>query len=84
MIPGRALIIVGSIGGLLTANLLRRGGWEVTVFERAAGDLSDRGAGIGTRDALFAALQRAGMNLDASIGVAARSRLGIDRTGSAV
>jgi 2-polyprenyl-6-methoxyphenol hydroxylase-like FAD-dependent oxidoreductase len=81
---GRALVIGGSIGGLLAANLLRKTGWDVIVFERACGDLSDRGAGIGTRDALFVVLQRAGLQLDASIGVEARSRLGVDRNGAVV
>jgi 2-polyprenyl-6-methoxyphenol hydroxylase-like FAD-dependent oxidoreductase len=84
MTPGRALVIGGSIGGLLTANLLRTDGWEVTVFERASGDLSDRGAGIGTRDALFAVLRRAGLWIDASIGVEVRSRLGVDRAGTVI
>jgi 2-polyprenyl-6-methoxyphenol hydroxylase-like FAD-dependent oxidoreductase len=84
MTPGRALIIGGSIGGLLAANLLRRSGWDVSVFERASGDLSDRGAGIGTRDALFTVLRNAGLYLDAAIGVEVRSRLGIDREGRTV
>jgi len=33
----RALIIGGSVGGLFTANLLRRAGWTVQVFERSEG-----------------------------------------------
>jgi 2-polyprenyl-6-methoxyphenol hydroxylase-like FAD-dependent oxidoreductase len=32
--PRRALIIGGSLGGLLTACLLRRDGWRVDIFER--------------------------------------------------
>ena len=65
----RALIIGGSVGGLLTANLLRSIGWDVAVFERTKNSLHDRGAGIGTRDELFAVLRRAGVHLDSSIGV---------------
>ena len=44
----RALVIGGSLGGLLAAHLLRREGWDVTVFERNADDLTGRGAGIST------------------------------------
>ncbi|MFM0397342.1 NAD(P)-binding protein, partial [Paraburkholderia phytofirmans] len=29
----RAVVIGGSLGGLLTANTLRAAGWEVDVFE---------------------------------------------------
>ena len=56
----RALIIGGSIGGLFAAQFLRQAGWEVAVFERSAGDLADRGAGLNTSAELFEALARAG------------------------
>ena len=42
----RAGIIGGSIAGCATAALLHRAGWEVTVFERARGEIQERGAGI--------------------------------------
>ncbi len=42
----RALVIGGSLGGLLAAHLLRSSGWDVTVFERNPDDLTGRGAGI--------------------------------------
>jgi 2-polyprenyl-6-methoxyphenol hydroxylase-like FAD-dependent oxidoreductase len=80
----RALVIGGSVGGLVAANLLRTIGWDVEVFERAEGDLGDRGTGVGTRDELFAVLARAGVRLDASIGVDVRSRLCLDCGGSIV
>ena len=48
-----------------------------TVFERAAGDLGDRGTGIGTREELFAVMRRIGVPVDASIGVAVRGRVGL-------
>ena len=38
----RALIIGGSLGGLLAAHLLRSADWEVTVFERNPDDLTGR------------------------------------------
>ncbi|MGP0094776.1 MAG: FAD-dependent monooxygenase [Xanthobacteraceae bacterium] len=42
----RAIIVGGSMSGLLAALLLQRRGWEVAVFERVATELSGRGAGI--------------------------------------
>ena len=50
MATRRALVIGGSLGGLLAANLLRHAGWHVTVFERNAEDLTGRGAGIAASD----------------------------------
>ena len=79
-----ALIIGGSVGGLFAANLLRAAGFEVAVFERAAGDLGDRGTGIGTRDELFGVMRRLGLSVDSSIGVAVEGRTGLDRNGRAI
>lgn len=42
----RAVVVGGSIGGLTTALLLRRLGFEVSVFERTPEDLDGRGGGI--------------------------------------
>jgi hypothetical protein len=55
----------------------------VQVYERTEADLSDRGAGIGTREELFAVLARIGAHLDpaSTSTVAARARL--DRNGTA-
>ncbi len=78
----RALIIGGSVGGLFAASLLRSIGWDVRVFERAAGDLGDRGAGIGTREELFAVMRRIGLPVDASTGVQVQGRVALDRDGS--
>jgi len=76
-----ALVIGGSLGGLFAANLLQTVGWDVTVFERAKGDLAGRGAGLGTRAELFDVMRRIGVDLDASIGAEVRSRIGLDRNG---
>ncbi|MGB3354728.1 MAG: FAD-dependent monooxygenase [Mycobacterium sp.] len=42
----RAVVVGGSIGGLTTALLLRRLGFDVEVFERTPTDLDGRGGGI--------------------------------------
>ena len=42
----RALVVGGSIGGLTAALLLRRLGFDVTVFERTPDNLDGRGGGI--------------------------------------
>jgi 2-polyprenyl-6-methoxyphenol hydroxylase-like FAD-dependent oxidoreductase len=42
----RVGIVGGSIGGCAAAIVLRRAGFDVTVFERSAGALRDRGHGI--------------------------------------
>lgn len=78
----RALVIGGSVSGLFVANLLRTIGWEVTVFERARGDLAGRGAGLGIHEALFAVMRRIGIRIDDSIGVEVRSRIALDRSGN--
>lgn len=62
----RAIVIGGSIGGLLAAHQLLAIGWEVQVFERSADDLADRGAGISTHQAIFDAASRAGLVFDTS------------------
>jgi 2-polyprenyl-6-methoxyphenol hydroxylase-like FAD-dependent oxidoreductase len=78
----RALVIGGSLAGLFAANLLRTIGWDVAVFERSRGDLSDRGAGLGAQPELFAVMRHIGIRLDDSIGVEVSSRICLDRTGN--
>jgi len=80
----RALVIGGSVGGLFAAHLLRHIGWDVAVFERADGDLGDRGTGIGTREELFAVMRRIGLASDASIGIDVEGRVGLDRGGRVI
>lgn len=77
----KALVIGGSVGGLFATHLLRSAGWEVAVYERAAGSLGDRGTGIGTREDLFAVMRRIGLAADPSIGVAVRGRIGLGHDG---
>jgi 2-polyprenyl-6-methoxyphenol hydroxylase-like FAD-dependent oxidoreductase len=77
-----ALIVGGSLGGLLAANLLRSIGWTAEVFERVGDDLASRGAGIGTHEELLEIMHRVGIKVDASIGVHPESRTCLDRSGA--
>jgi 2-polyprenyl-6-methoxyphenol hydroxylase-like FAD-dependent oxidoreductase len=77
-----AIVVGGSVGGLFAANLLRLAGWKVRVFERARGDLSDRGAGIGTKSDLFAVLGRIGIERDPSMEFTVHTRQVLGRDGS--
>jgi 2-polyprenyl-6-methoxyphenol hydroxylase-like FAD-dependent oxidoreductase len=78
----RALIIGGSLGGLLAANLLARDGWDVEVFEQADEALAGRGAGIISHPELFRVLQIIGVTLDDSYGVDIPLRATYDRSGA--
>lgn len=78
----RVLIIGGSLGGLLAANLLLRAGWDVHVYERVAEELEGRGAGIVTHPELMEALEAAGIAIDDSIGVKVEKRVTIAHDGS--
>ncbi|MGU7772655.1 FAD binding domain-containing protein [Burkholderia sp. MR1-5-21] len=80
----KAAIIGGSLGGLFTANLLLRNGWDVDVFERVPEELSGRGAGIVTHPELFEVMLAAGVRLDESIGVKVESRITLAQDGSIV
>ena len=77
----RALVIGGSLGGLLAAHLLRREGWDVTVFERNADDLTGRGAGISTHPQLLDILARVGIDFDESMGIRVESLICLDPSG---
>ena len=80
----RALIIGGSLGGLLAANLLVRAGWDVEVFEQASEELAGRGAGIISHPVLFHALEYIGVPLDDSYGVDIPLRGTLDRSGAMI
>ena len=80
----RALVIGGSLGGLIAAHLLRSVGWDAVVFERNAEDLISRGAGIGTHQHLIDILRRVGIAFDESMGVKVAKVLCLDRDGKIV
>jgi len=81
---GRALVIGGSLGGLLAANVLARGGWDVEVFEHSSEELTGRGAGIISHPELFQALARIGIRTDESYGVDVPLRVTFDRSGATI
>ncbi len=76
--PRRAVIIGGSMAGLFAQLYLARVGWHADVYERTAGQLSARGAGIVTHPELRAALADVGIATDADFGVALQERVVLD------
>jgi 2-polyprenyl-6-methoxyphenol hydroxylase-like FAD-dependent oxidoreductase len=81
MAPRRALVIGGSLGGLLAAHLLRSAGWDAVVFERNAEDLTGRGAGISTHPQLIDILRRVGIDFDESMGIKVDTVICLDQQG---
>jgi 2-polyprenyl-6-methoxyphenol hydroxylase-like FAD-dependent oxidoreductase len=76
----RALIVGGSMSGLLAGIMLDRRGWAVDIFERVTSELSGRGAGIVAQGELIARLD--GLGLDTrELGVAITTRKILDREG---
>ncbi len=64
---GKVAVVGGSIAGCAAALAAHRGGAdEITVYERASGDLADRGVGLAVHDARYAELESAGY-LDAGM-----------------
>ena len=78
----RALVIGGSLGGLLAAHLLRSTGWDAVVFERNAEELASRGVGLGTHPQLGAVLRRAGIDFDETMGIRVPKVICLDRNGN--
>lgn len=79
----KAIIVGGSMAGLLAGNMLVRQGWSVEVLERTKEGLEARGAGIVPQRSLLAALARAGVTVRPDIGIRIRSRVAYDRSGAA-
>ena len=77
---GRALIVGGSMSGLLAAIMLRRRDWEVEVFERVDSELAGRGAGIVAQPELIAHLDALGLDVR-DLGVQITGRQLLDRDG---
>ena len=77
----RILVVGGSLGGLMAANVLLRAGHEVQVLERSPRSLQGRGAGIVTHDSLRTALRAAGAVVDDTLGVPVDVRVVLDTLG---
>jgi 2-polyprenyl-6-methoxyphenol hydroxylase-like FAD-dependent oxidoreductase len=84
MAPRRALVIGGSLGGLLVAHLLRSIGWDTVVFERNDEELASRGVGLGTHPQLIAIIRRAGIAFDETMGIQLRRAVCLARDGTAL
>ena len=79
----KAIIVGGSMGGMLAGNMLVRQGWRVEILERTKEGLEARGAGIVPQRSLLAALKRAGVTVRPDIGIRVTKRVAYDRSGVA-
>jgi 2-polyprenyl-6-methoxyphenol hydroxylase-like FAD-dependent oxidoreductase len=77
----RALVIGGSMSGLLAALALARRGITVDVFERAAEPLTGRGAGIVAQPELKEVLRTLGLEADRDLGIEVPARVMYGRDG---
>ena len=76
----RAVVIGGSMSGLLNGLLLRRAGWAVDIYERVESELSGRGAGIVAQAELIVRLE--GLSLPThELGVQITTRKILDASG---
>jgi 2-polyprenyl-6-methoxyphenol hydroxylase and related FAD-dependent oxidoreductases len=75
----RAVIVGGSLGGLLSAITLRAAGWQVEVFETSPNELESRGGGVVLQPDVLDALQFGGVALPNPPGVASGERIYLDR-----
>ena len=76
----RAIIVGGSMSGLLSGLLLRRAGWAVDIYERVDSALSGRGAGIVAQYELIERLRGLGLATD-ELGVHITTRKILDVQG---
>jgi 2-polyprenyl-6-methoxyphenol hydroxylase-like FAD-dependent oxidoreductase len=76
----RALVIGGSMSGLLAAIMLQRRGWTVDIFERVESELAGRGAGIVAQSELIARMKALGLETS-DLGILTRTRKLLDIEG---
>jgi 2-polyprenyl-6-methoxyphenol hydroxylase-like FAD-dependent oxidoreductase len=81
MAQRRALVIGGSMSGLLAALMLRQRGWEADIYERVAGELAGRGAGIVVQPTLIDHIHALGLDTG-DLGVPVVRRQMLDHDGS--
>jgi 2-polyprenyl-6-methoxyphenol hydroxylase-like FAD-dependent oxidoreductase len=79
----RAIIVGGSMSGLLAGLMLRGRGWDVEIFERVESPLAGRGAGIVAQPELIDTLERIGIE-PADLGVEITRRKILDAQGRIV
>ncbi|MFC5509400.1 FAD binding domain-containing protein [Bosea massiliensis] len=84
MKPLRISIIGGSLAGLFAGVLLKRDGHDVTVHERSRHGLAGRGSGLVPQHEVFQILRAIGIEHLAHLGVVARERIYLDRSGDIV
>ncbi len=77
----KAVIVGGSMAGLLAGNMLIRDGWSVVVLERTRQALQARGAGIVPQRSLLEALARCGVSIRPDIGIEIVKRVAYGRDG---
>jgi 2-polyprenyl-6-methoxyphenol hydroxylase-like FAD-dependent oxidoreductase len=80
---GRAIIIGGSMSGLLAGLELHKHGWQVDIFERVESELAGRGAGIVAQPTVIEMLRALGLDTR-DLGVAIMSRQILDVSGDVV
>ena len=79
----RALVVGGSMSGLLAGIMLHRRGWDVEVFERVEKELAGRGAGIVAQAELIGRMKALGLETR-DLGVAMSTRKILDQAGRVV
>jgi 2-polyprenyl-6-methoxyphenol hydroxylase-like FAD-dependent oxidoreductase len=77
----KAIIVGGSMAGMLAGNMLIRQGWAVEILQRTKEGPEARGAGIVPQRSLLAALGRAGVTVRPDIGIRLVKRAAYDRAG---
>src|ERR1035438_3612564 len=76
-----ALVIGGSLGGLCAGVCLRAAGWRVSIFERSAGLMDDRGAGIVLQAEVLNLLEGLKLTTCADMSVESRERQYLNKDG---
>jgi 2-polyprenyl-6-methoxyphenol hydroxylase-like FAD-dependent oxidoreductase len=76
----RAVVVGGSMSGLLAGLLLQRSGWDVDIFERVESELAGRGAGIVAQPDLIETLRWIGID-STDLGVEITTRKILDSSG---
>src|SRR4029079_3505358 len=80
----KAIIVGGSMAGMLAGNMLIRQGWEVDILERTKQGLEARGAGIVPQRSLLVALGRAGVTVNPNLGLRVTKHAAYHRSSEAL